>query len=326
MSKSEMPKYSRAVVTGGAGFIGSHLVDELLRRGIDITVLDNLESGKLENIRKHMGRKGFCFIRGDIRDRQVVKEMIKDVDVVVHLAALTSVPQSFEYPSLYNEVNVVGTLNLLEASLNSDVKLFVYASSCAVYGNPKMPPIKESHILRPNSPYAITKMTAESYMQLYYEEFGLSTVCLRYFNVYGPRQFHNQYAGVIVRFLECIKKNKPLVVFGDGRQTRDFVHVKDLVEAHMLVIKNDVGGETFNVGTGTATTINELADMLVEVTKNTSPKIVHTKPRKGDIRQSVADISKAKEKLQYLPKVSLREGLKDLARIQTIHLRKDIKL
>jgi UDP-glucose 4-epimerase len=304
--------YSNVLITGAAGFIGSHLVEGILNEGMNVKALDNLERGRLENIQQHVGSKNFTFVRGDVRDCQVARRTVKDMDVVIHLAALTSVPESVKTPILYNEVNIGGTLNLLESSLKSDVKLFVYGSSCAVYGNTRKLPIEESHPLQPNSPYGISKMTAECYTRLFFETSGLKTVCLRYFNVYGPRQAHDQYSGVIARFLECTNKNRPLVIFGHGEQTRDFINVKDVVEANILALKHNVAGETFNIATGAATTINKLAKTLLETANKTNLKILHKRPRKGDVKQSVADISKAKEKLQFFPEVSLRKGLEEL--------------
>jgi UDP-glucose 4-epimerase len=244
----------------------------------------------------------------------VAKKAVKDVDAVIHLAALTSVPESFKKPVLYNEVNVSGTINLLEASLNANVERFVYASSCAVYGNPVKLPVKESHPLKPNSPYGISKMAGEYHVQLFFETFGLKTVCLRYFNVFGPGQAQDQYSGVISKFLENIVENKSLVIFGDGTQTRDFVYVKDLVEAHVQTVKSKIAGEIFNVGTGVGISINKLAKTVLKITGRSNLGIIYSKPRKGDIAHSVADVSEAKKKLQYFPKVSLEGGLKELTK------------
>ncbi|MGB9854638.1 MAG: SDR family NAD(P)-dependent oxidoreductase, partial [Candidatus Bathyarchaeales archaeon] len=256
----------RVLVTGGAGFIGSHVVDRLLREGFDVVVLDSLRSGSLSNIGYHMGDDNFEFIRGDIRDAGLVGDLVRDVDYVVHLAALVSVPESVRDPDLAYDINVKGTLNLLKASVDCGVKRFVYASSCAVYGNAERLPIKEDCLTRPELPYGFSKLTAENYVRKYFEDFGLETVCLRYFNVYGLRQAYSDYSGVITQFLNCIERGFPLVVFGDGEQTRDFVYVDDVVEANLLALKcGKAAGEVFNIGTGVAVSINQLVNTLLEI-------------------------------------------------------------
>lgn len=308
---------SKVLVTGGAGFIGSHIVERLLDSGLSTLVLDSLEKGRFKNIAHHVGKKSFHFVKGDIRDFNVIKEVLKEVDGVVHLAALTSPAESFEKPSLYNEVNITGTMNLLNACLDSGVKRFVYASSAALYGHAECLPIKENSPLRPTSPYGISKMAAEAYVRLFFEEYGLETVSLRYFNVYGPRQPNNQYSGVITQFINCLRANRSLVIFGDGKQTRDFVNIKDVTEASILALaRNGVAGEIFNIGTGVATPINDLAKTLLEIEGKTGLKTVCVTSRKGDIEHSVADISKGKEKLGYLPRIQLKRGLRELVKTQ----------
>ena len=310
-----MQGYSRILITGGAGFIGSHLVDRLMEKDLEVIVLDNLQTGKSENISRHTTRKNFRFVRGDVRNFDLVKNLVKDVDAVLHQAAIVSVPQSLENPILVNDVNVNATLNLLKASVDFDVKRFVYASSCAVYGEAENLPIREDSGLRPLSPYGVSKLAAESYVRVFYEVFGLETVCLRYFNVYGPRQAVSDYSGVAARFMDHVAKNLDLEIFGDGEQTRDFVHIHDIAEANILALgTKGIAGEAFNIGTGMSSTINQLADMLLEVTNKTCLKVTHSKPAKGDIKHSVADISKAKTKMHYYPKISLEEGLKDLTK------------
>jgi len=309
-----MHGYSRVLVTGGAGFIGSHVVDRLLTEDLDVIVLDNLQGGREENINSHIGEDGFRFVRGDVRDVTLVRELVKNVDAVVHHAALISVPKSIMNPVLTDDVNVRGTLNLLKASADSNVKRFVYASSCAVYGETEGLPLKEDERLRPLSPYGVSKLAAEQYMRVFYEIFGLETICLRYFNAYGPRQVQSECSGVITHFLKNLRENRSLMIFGDGKQTRDFVHVRDIVEANVLTLeRNDIAGETFNIATGVPTTINKLAKILIEVTRK-NVKLVHSELRKGDIKHSYADVSKAKKKLQYTPKISLKEGLENLSK------------
>lgn len=300
-------------MTGGAGFIGSHTVDRLLREGYEVVVLDNLRSGRLENLAQHADRGNFCFVRGDVRDSRLVKELVGNVDAVLHLAALVSVPESVADPVLAEDINVRGTLNLLRACVGSNAKRFVYASSCAVYGDADKIPIAEDCSTAPMSPYGVSKLTAEKEVYAFNEKFGLKTVCLRYFNVYGPRQTYNQYSGVITQFLKRIEENAPLVIFGDGEQTRDFVYVEDVVEANLLALKCAMAvGRVFNIGTGVGTSVNKLADMLLDVVGKKNAAIVRCEARKGDIRHSVADISKARERLGYSPKTQLKDGLRKL--------------
>lgn len=310
-----MPKnYSRILVTGGAGFIGSHIVDRLLKEGFEVTVIDDLSTGRRENLVHNLGRKDLHLIKGDIRDKSLVKRVIEDVDAVFHEAALVSVPRSIENPLLTNEINVSGTLNLLKACVDANVKRFVYASSTAVYGDCKTLPIHENLRPQPISPYAVSKLAAENYVKIYHRVYSLNTVCLRYFNVYGPRQTHSPYSGVITIFINNLLKNEPPVIYGDGKQTRDFIHVQDVVEANMLgLTKSAAVGEILNVATGTRTTINQLAAMLQQILK-TSLKPVYANPRPGDIKHSFADIAKAKKLLGYSPKTSLQKGLTQLVK------------
>jgi len=309
----DMYDYSKVLVTGGAGFIGSHLVDRLLKEGIEVVVLDNLQGGRLENISQHLGKENLCFVRGDIRNYRLARNLVRGVDAIIHQAARVSVPESIEDAVLTNDVNVNGTLNLLKASVEADVKRFVYASSCAVYGDAEVMPIKENCLPKPSSPYGASKLAAENYVQVFHKVFRLKTVCLRYFNVYGSRQINSYYSGVITQFVNRLKKNLPPVIFGDGEQSRDFVHVQEVVEANMLALRiKGVEGETFNIATGVATTINQLASTLLEITNKSCLKVVHSKPRKGDVKHSVGDTSKAQKKLHYHVKFSLKEGLKEL--------------
>lgn len=306
-----MQHYSKILVTGGAGFIGSHIVDRLVAENIEVFVLDNLQTGRLENISQHATRKNFHFIHGDIRDFELVGNIVRNVDAIIHLAALASVPESIKNPIPTSDVNVQGTLNLLDASAKYNVKRFVYASSSAVYGDTAEIPVKEDSPLMPASPYGVSKLAAENYVRVFHEVFGLETVCLRYFNVYGPRQAYSEYSGVITQFMNRLARNLPLMIFGDGEQSRDFVHVKDTVEANALVLRNNgISGETFNIATGEGTTINEVARMLLEAANKTSLEIIHSNARRGDVRHSVADISKAKQKLTYNPRIAFKEELK----------------
>lgn len=310
-----MPKsYSKIFVTGGAGFIGSHIVDRLLKEGFEVTVIDDLSTGRRENIAHHQNRKDFHFVKGGIRNTALVKKVVEDVDAVFHEAALVSVPSSIENPLLTNEINVSGTLNLLKACIDADVKRFIYASSTAIYGDTGTLPIHEKLMPQPISPYAVSKLAAENYVKIYHKVYGLNTVCLRYFNVYGSRQTYSPYSGVITIFINNLLENEPPIIYGDGKQTRDFVHVQDVVEANVLALTRETAiGEVLNVATGTPTTVNQLVAMLQQIMK-TSLKPVYTSPRPGDIRHSYADITRANKLLQYNPKISLKDGLTELVK------------
>ena len=303
--------YSKILVTGGAGFTGSHLVDKLLDEDFEVTVLDDLSTGTLENLSSHIRGGNFHFVKGDVCNSEIVGQVVEDVDAVFHEAAIASVPRSLEDPVFTDHVNVDGTLNLLSASLNSHVKRFVYASSCAVYGDSGTLPHNEQLPLSPLSPYAASKVSAESYCKAFYKAYGLETVSLRLFNVYGPRQSSGAYGGVIEQFLDRLLKGEEPVIFGDGGQTRDLVHVGDVVEAHMLALeKKGAVGEVLNIASGVATSINKLAQMLTNMVGGRELKPIYSSPRRGDVRHSQGDIAKAENLLGYAPKIFLEEGLR----------------
>lgn len=307
--------YHRVLVTGGAGFVGSHLLDALISDGCEVCVLDNLSTGRVENIKQHLGSAIFRFVEGDVRDMRAVDEAVKDVEVVFHLAAITSVPYSLKSPDVTREVNVTGTMNLLQASLCGDVERFVYVSTCAVYGEANYLPINEKHPTNPVSPYAESKLAAERCCREFEEAHGLKATILRVFNAYGLKMRNDQYGGVIARFGECLRGGKPPVIYGDGSQTRDFVHVKDAVRAMTLALDSvNVIGKTFNIGTGAPTTINQLAQLLMQIVGTEGVRPRHVGARKGDLRHSYADIREAKDALGYKPRISLKEGLLTLIR------------
>ncbi|MBO8174391.1 MAG: SDR family oxidoreductase [Thermococcus sp.] len=296
-----MIKNKLIVVTGGAGFIGSHIAEELSKYN-DVIVIDNLYSGKVENVPENVK-----FVQADIRDYESIAEIISQADYVFHEAALVSVVESVEKPILTEEINVLGTLNILRALSEGHGKL-IFASSAAVYGDNQNLPLKEDEKPKPLSPYGVTKVSGEYYCKIFYELYGVPTVALRYFNVFGERQGYNQYAGVISIFINRALKNEPLIIFGDGKQTRDFIYVKDVVKANILVAeKKGANGEVFNVARGERTTILELAMKIIDATNSLS-SIFFDKPRPGDIKHSQADISKIK-KLGFKPEYSLEEGL-----------------
>jgi len=300
---------SKILVTGGAGFIGSHLVDRLLTDGCRVVALDDLSSGKMQNLERHSNGPNFRFVKGDIRDKKTVDSVMSDVDAVVHEAAFTSVPLSIKNPKLTNDVNIAGTLNLLMSSLRKNIGCFIFASSAAVYGAATKMPIAENSQTRPLSPYGESKLGAEKKCQEFWKTHGLKTVCLRYFNVYGPRQTGGEYAGVISRIFDRLHNNLPPVIYGDGKQTRDFIYIDDAVDATILTLNSNAAGETINVGTGGATSVIQVCQTLQEIMDKTAFKPIHEAPRVGDIRHSQADITKSKKILGYSPKVSLKEGL-----------------
>jgi nucleoside-diphosphate-sugar epimerase len=306
-------RYSRVLVAGGAGFIGSHIVDRLLQADLEVTVLDNLYTGKRENLEHHKQNKNFRFVKEDIRDLKQVKATVRNADAVFNDAAVVSIPRSVEDPLLANEVNIKGTLNLLEASLDSDVKRFVQASSASIYGDATKLPLRENMAPNPISPYAVTELTAENYARVFYRVYGLETVCLRYFNVYGPRQTYSAYTGATTIFVNQLLANQSPTILGDGEQTRDFVYVEDVASANMLALdKKDALGEVFNIATGHPITVNKLVRTLQQTMSKTNLKPVYKEPRTGDIRHSYASIEKAKKILKYEPAFPLEKGLKKL--------------
>lgn len=310
-----MSNNKTVLVTGGAGFIGSHVVDRLVSEGYSVKILDDLSTGSLENISAHLSSGSAQFIKGDIRDYPIVKESLRNVDVVIHLAALTSVPFSVMHPQLTFDINVGGTSNLLRASADEKIDRFIFASSCSVCGNPISLPIDELSPSNPISPYAESKLIGERYCLGLNDRNISQAVVLRFFNVYGPRQGVNDYSGVIMRFIDKIRRKQPLLIYGDGSQTRDFVNVSDVADAVLSSIECETGvGEVINVGSGEPTSINELASIMLGLV-NSKLSIQYSAPRLGDISKSYADISKAKRLLRYEPKVSLKDGLFTLLKL-----------
>lgn len=299
---------SRYLVTGGAGFIGSHLVEALVKKREEVVVFDNFCTGKKGNIAPFL--KKVKLIEGDLRNFNEVKKAVKGVDYVLHQAALRSVPKSIGDPVNFTEVNVNGTLNLLIASREAKVKRLVYASSSTAYGIVKSFPEKEHFLPQPISPYAVSKLCGEHYCYLFSSLYGLETVRLRYFNVFGPRQsLESQYALAVPKFITCILKDEPPPIHGDGYQSRDFTYIDNVVAANLLAAKAPgVCGELFNIACGRAYTIRELAKMINEILgKNIKPSFLP--PRLADVRHTLADISKAKKLLNFKVKVNFREGL-----------------
>ncbi|MCK9223255.1 MAG: SDR family oxidoreductase [Limnochordia bacterium] len=297
------------LVTGGAGFIGSNIVETLLENGANVRVLDNLSTGKAENLREY--QDDIEFINGDIRDLERCQKACKGVDYVLHQAALGSVPRSIEAPKTTNDVNISGTLNMLVAARDQDVQRFVYASSSSVYGDDPNLPKKEDRVGRVLSPYALTKKTNEIYARLFFELYGLPTIGLRYFNVFGKRQDpHSAYAAVIPKFVRRLINDQPGVIYGDGQQSRDFTHVSNVIQANLLACSATAPafGQVFNIACGSSTTVLELYEKISNLLgKSITPEF--RPPRKGDVKHSNADVEKAIKFLRYEPKINIDQGL-----------------
>ncbi|MEG8945618.1 SDR family oxidoreductase [Rosettibacter firmus] len=300
-------KKLKVVITGGAGFIGSHIVEYWVNNGAEVCVIDNLRSGFLSNIEKFPDVK---FYNGSVTDKELVLDVLKNTDYVHHLAALVSVPESIEKPYECIEINIIGLINVLEAAKFHKVKKVVFSSSAAVYGDNKELPKTIKTIPDPKSPYGITKLDGEYYLKMYNDEYGLGTVSLRYFNVFGPRQNpKSQYAAAIPIFINKALKNEPIIIYGDGTQTRDFIYVKDVVLANVLAATSNING-VFNVALGKSISINEIAKEIIKLT-NSQSKIIYEKERKGDIKYSQASIKETVEQLNFIPQYTLQQGLEE---------------
>lgn len=300
---------NRFLITGGAGFIGSNIAEKLVKNGEDVTVLDNLSEGKLENLSDISDK--ITFIKGDIRNEKDLDKSLKGVDFVLHQAALRSVPKSMTRPVEYNDVNVNGTLKLLMKSKEHKIKRVVFASSSSVYGDKETFPEKETDTTNPISPYAATKLMGEYYCKLFTASFGLETVSLRYFNVFGPRQsLDNQYAVVIPKFITCILKDENPPVHGDGLQERDFTFIENVINANLKAsTEKATSGEVLNVACGSARSVLDIVKSVNSILgKSIKPKF--TPPRVGDVKKTLADITKLKSKLGIEKFVSFEDGLK----------------
>lgn len=299
------------LVTGGSGFIGSNLVAELLQRGHRVRVLDNFSTGRRPNLAPFLA--DIELIEGDIRSYHIVARAVKGVDNVLHQAALGSIPRSIGDPITTNEVSVTGTLNLLLASVEAGVRRFVYASSSSIYGDNPVSPKVETMAPNPKSPYAVSKLAAETYCRVFHSIYGLETVALRYFNVFGPNQDPNsQYAAVIPKFLGMMTRGERPTIFGDGLTSRDFTFVENNVRANLLACEApNVGGQVYNIACGTSFTLRELVTNLNTIL-GTSIEPEFASARAGDIQHSKADIAKAEAELGYRPSVGFDEGLRRL--------------
>jgi len=300
---------AKYLVTGGAGFIGSNIVEGLLNNQESVRVIDNLSTGNIHNLDNFHSE--IDFIKGDIRDLSTIQKAMNGIEFVFHQAALPSVPRSIENPVSSNDNNISGTLNVLLAARDNKVKRVIYASSSSAYGDTPTLLKQEDMIPHPLSPYAITKLTGEYYCKIFSSVFGLETLTIRYFNVFGPRQNpESQYAAVIPKFIESLLKDQSPTIYGDGEQSRDFTFIENVVVANILASKaKKTSGEIVNVATSTRTTLNHLFTILKDLTgKDIKP--IYDEVRKGDVKQSLADITRAREILGYNPIVNLKEGLK----------------
>jgi UDP-glucose 4-epimerase len=299
------------LVTGGAGFIGSNLTEALLQKGHFVRVLDDFSTGKRENLIFNKAYPSLEIIEGDIRDLSTCQEAVQGIEYVFHQGALPSVQRSVEDPETSNAVNAGGTLNILLSAREKGVKRVIYASSSSIYGDTPTLPKHEEMPSHPLSPYALQKYVGEQYCRLFYQLYGLETISLRYFNIFGPKQDPNSlYSAVIPKFIDALVRDRPPVIFGDGEQSRDFTYIENVVQANLLAMSAaHLHGEAINVACGEKISLNQLLNVLKKILgSNQSP--IYEEPRKGDVRHSLADVRRAKEIINYEPKVGIEFGLK----------------
>jgi UDP-glucose 4-epimerase len=300
-------KDKQVVVTGGAGFIGSNLVRELSKEN-HVVVIDDLSTGKLNNIQDLINNQNISFLKANITDQKLLQKIFRNIDYIFHQAAIPSVPRSIMDPVKSNNANINGTLSILVAAKDNRVKKLVYASSSSIYGDTPTLPKKEDMKSYPLSPYAVSKLAGEFYCDVFTKIYGISTISLRYFNVYGPNQDpSSEYAAVIPKFISRLKKKLPPIIYGDGQQTRDFTYIKDVVMANILAAESDYTG-VFNIAGGKRTSINDLAKIIMRIIgEQLDPIYADNQP--GDVKHSLADITKAEDILKYKPKYNLKTGL-----------------
>jgi len=300
---------TKCLVTGGAGFIGSNLADELIRQGAKVKIIDNLITGFRENLEEIKG--DFDFIEGDINDAAIIAKAVEGVEIIFHQAALPSVPRSVADPRETHQACVNGTLNVLMTAKEKGVKRVIYAASSSAYGDQPVSPKHEAMRPDPLSPYAVAKLVGEYYASVFYRTYGLETLALRYFNVFGPRQNpSSQYSGVISRFVDALAKGESPIIYGDGEQTRDFTYVANVVDANIKAAQTNKGiGDVMNVANGEAISLNELFKVLQGLLERQNVKVKYEAPRKGDILHSLADNSRAVENLGYKKIIGLEDGL-----------------
>ncbi len=295
----------KVLVTGGAGFIGSNIVRHLVKNGIDVVVLDNFSSGFHENLRDFYDLN---IIEGDIRNEKVVKRAIKGVDTVYHLAASVGNKRSIDFPLTDAQINVIGTINILEAARKEGVSKIVTSSSAGIFGELKSLPIRENHVIEPDTPYGCTKLAKEKLCLSYAKLYDIEAICLRYFNVYGPNQRFDTYGNVIPIFIHKVLHNEPIIIYGDGNQTRDFIYVDDVVQANIKAGKSSGVNGAFNIGSGKSISINDLVG-IIQKNLNGKGRIKYKSKRAGDVLHSLADINLARQLIHFDPKVDIDEGI-----------------
>ncbi len=308
------------VVTGASGFIASHLVDQLLLKGYNVIGIDSMRTGKKENLSDSMNNDKFQLVIADIRDDDLASHIDSDVDVIYHLAAISSVTLSIEDPRLVNDVNTRGTVNILELARESNTKRVVFSSSAAVYGDPEEMPVHEDFGFNPMSPYAASKIAAEMYIRSYSSAFDIDSTILRYFNVYGPRQAFSEYSGVVSIFTNHALANEPIKIEGDGEQTRSFVHVSDVARATLLAGElNTAIGATINISGPDLISILRLAQLMKENVQGCKSEIVHVAPRLGDVKDSIGSMERAQKLLGFTPSIPLERGLQETSEWYRTH-------
>jgi UDP-glucose 4-epimerase len=312
MGVDAVSEKKRILITGGAGFIGSHLAEDLVKNGYLVKILDDFSTGNVNNILGLFNYKNFKMIRGSITNKELVTKATSDVDVIFHLAAQIHVDRSIIEPRHTFEVNTLGTLNILDAGLENNIEPVIYASTSEVYGSAKYVPMDEDHPLNPASPYAASKAAADRLCFSYYNTYKLPVVIVRCFNTYGPRQKDTGYAAAIPKFIRRVLAGLPPVIYGDGKQTRDYMYVKDAVSAYKLVLKSyeKAVGKAINFGTGKEVAILELANTILELGGNKSTPI-HVAPRAGEVTRLCADVSLAEKTLGFTPAYTIRKGLQE---------------
>ncbi len=312
---------STCIVTGASGFIGSHVVDHLLEKGYRVIGIDNMRTGRIKNLESAMKNDQFRLLKADIRDENLAVQIREEAHTIFHLAAISSVKISIEDPLMVHDINVNGTLNILELARKLDVTRFVFSSSASVYGNPEEMPVREDFSLKPLSPYASSKIAGEMYVNSYAISYGVESSILRYFNVYGPRQAYSEYSGVISIFINQALTDRPITIEGDGEQTRSFVHVTDVSKATILAGELTTAiGSTINMSGIELVSINRIAQIVKNQIKGSKSEITHVPPRIGDVKDSIGNIERAQKLLGFTPEIPLDRGLQETADWYRSHL------